>query len=341
MANGAERSLRRAVPGLPRGVAPIGLGGWLTLGASLDEAASVRLLRAAVDGGIDLVDLADVYADGAAERVVGKFLREVDRERVTITSKVFWPTSARPEDRGLSRRHIHASIDRTLARLGCAHVDVYFCHREDPATPLAETVRAMGDLVRAGKVRAWGTSCWRPSRLAAAHALAQALGVPGPAVEQPQYSLLERSPEVAVLPACQRLGMTTFVWSPLAGGVLTGKYLGGTPEGSRGSNTGWIDAYRTPRANDAVRRFVAACRCRDMSPAAVSLAWTASQQGVGAALVGASSLAQLVENLAAIALLAQGADLSWAAESFPHSWQRRLRIGAHRLAAAVAARIRY
>lgn len=341
MAIDAERSLRRAVPGLPRGVSPIGLGGWLTLGASLDEAASVRLLRAALDGGIDLVDLADVYAEGAAERVVGAFLREVDRDRVAITSKVFWPTSARPEDRGLSRRHIHASIDRTLARLGCAHVDVYFCHREDPATPLAETVQAMGDLVRAGKARAWGTSCWRPSQLAAARALAHALGVAAPAVEQPQYSLLERSAEVGVLPACRRLGMTTFVWSPLAGGVLTGKYLGATPPGSRGASTRWLEPYRTARADDSVGRFVAACRSRKLSPAAVSLAWAATQRGVGAALVGANSPAQLVENLAALELLTQGIDVSWASKSFPHPWRRRLRIGARWLAEAVSAGIRY
>lgn len=317
---------------MPRSLAPIGLGGWLTLGESLDESQSVRLLRAAVDGGIDLVDLADAYADGGAERVCGAFLREIDRDRVAITSKVFWPTSARAEDRGLSRRHIHASIDRTLARLGCEHVDVYFCHREDPATPLAETVEAMGGLVRVGKARAWGTSCWRPATLAQAHALARSLGVPTPAVEQPQYSLLERGIELDVLPACERLGMTAFVWSPLAGGVLTGKYLDATPAGSRGARTRWLDAYQDGRADVAVRRFVAACRARGSSPAAVALAWAASQRGVGVALVGASSVRQLAENLDAMQMLARGADLGWVAASFPDSWRRRLRRGLTRFA---------
>lgn len=334
--------LRRCVvPGIARSIAPIGLGGWLTVGGALDESASVRLLRAAIDGGIELLDLADVYADGNAERVVGKFLCEVPRDQVVLTSKVFWPTSARPEDRGLSRRHVHASIDRALARLRVDHVDVYFCHREDPATPLAETVQAMGDLVRAGKARAWGTSCWRPHVLARAHALARELGVVPPAVEQPQYSLLARGCEADVLPTCARLGMTTFVWSPLAGGVLTGKYLDATPAGSRGATTRWLDEVRMPRATDSVRRFLAACRSRALSPAAVALAWAASQPGVGVALVGASSVGQLVENLRALQLLAQGADLGWAVDSFPHPWQRRVRMRLQWFADAVLGRVRY
>lgn len=332
---------RCLVPGLARPVGPIGFGGWLTLGGSLDQAASLRLLRHALDGGIDLFDLADVYADGGAERIVGAFLREVDRSRVAITSKVFWPTSPAPEDRGLSRRHIHASIDRSLQRLGLEHLDVYFCHREDPATPLAETVQAMGDLVRIGKALAWGTSCWRPQTLRRAHALARELGVAPPAVEQPQYSLLERSIEVDVAPACAQLGMPLLVWSPLAGGVLTGKYLEGVPAGSRGASSHWVEGFRSPAAMAAVRRFVAACRARDLAPAAVALAWAASRPGVGAALVGASAPAQLVANLDAVRLIRQGVDVGWAQAFFPHSWRRRGAIAWRRARAWLCGQVRY
>ncbi len=145
----------RTIPATDIAISPLALGGWLTLGGSLDDAVSLRLLRFAVDQGVTFLDLADVYSAGGAERVVGTFLRESRRTDLVVSSKVFWPTSDDPADRGLSRRHIHASIDRTLQRLGLDHLDLYFCHREDPATPLAETVQAMGDLVAAGKVRAW------------------------------------------------------------------------------------------------------------------------------------------------------------------------------------------
>jgi aryl-alcohol dehydrogenase-like predicted oxidoreductase len=315
----------RVLPGLDRPIAPIALGGWLTLGDRLDEQSSLRLLHRAVDGGIDFVDVADVYAGGQAERVVGRFLREVGRDRVVVASKVFWPTSERPEDRGLSRRHVHAAIDRTLQRLGCERIDVYFCHREDPDTPLAETVRAMGDLVLAGKVGAWGTSCWRPATLRRAHALARELGVSGPAVEQPQYNLLERSIETDVLPACASLGMAVVAFSPLAGGVLTGKYLGGQPKGSRGATTAWLAPYRTERCNRVVARFVAGCAARSLPPAATALAWVASRRGLTAAICGAMSEEQLDQNLVALQLLRERVDLEWVAATAPAPALERLR----------------
>ena len=307
----------RNVPGLGRAIAPIALGGWLTLGERLDAAASLRLLHRAIDGGIDFLDVADVYAGGEAERIVGRFLREVRRDRVVVASKVFWPTSERPEDRGLSRRHIHAAIDRTLQRLGCGQVDLYFCHREDPDVPLAETVQAMGDLVRAGKVAAWGTSCWRPATLRAAHALARELGVAAPAVEQSAYNLLERSVEGGVLPTCATLRMGFVAFSPLAGGVLTGKYLAAAPAGSRGAVSSWLAAYDDARCRRVVARFVAACAARGMAPAPTALAWVASRPGVTAAICGATSPTQLDQNLAAMRLLVDGHDLAWVGSLAP------------------------
>lgn len=315
----------RAVAGLGRTIAPIALGGWLTIGDRLDAPASLRLLRRAVDGGIDFLDVADVYADGEAERVVGRFLREAGRDRVTVASKVFWPTSDRPEDRGLSRRHVHAAIDRTLQRLGCDRVDLYFCHREDPTVPLAETVQAMGDLVRAGKVAAWGTSCWRPATLRRAHAVARALGVPGPAVEQPPFHLLDRAIEGDVLPLCRSLGMGLVAFSPLAGGVLTGKYLATPPAGSRGATTQWLAQYRAERCRTAVARFVAGCADRGLRPAPTALAWVASQAGVTAAISGATCEAQLAENLTALDLLRRGVDLRWVGALAPAPFLVRAR----------------
>lgn len=321
----------RALPGLGRDIAPIALGGWLTLGDRLDAAASLRLLRAAVDGGVNFLDLADVYAHGEAERLVGRLLAEIGRDRVVVASKVFWPTSERPEDRGLSRRHIHASIDRTLQRLGADVLDVYFCHREDPSVPLAETVAAMGELVRGGKVRAWGTSCWRPQTLRRAHALARELGVAAPAVEQPPYNLLERSIEDAVLPACRRLGMGLVVWSPLAGGVLTGKYLAGTPAASRGASSAWVDAYRGDDQRRIVARFVQACAERGVRPAQAALAWAATRPGVTAAIAGASSERQLQENLGALALIRSGVDFAWVGALAPRGPAQRMRRWVHKL----------
>lgn len=220
----------RTIPGTAIRISRIALGGWLTLGDALTLSTSLQLLHCAKDLGVNFFDLADVYGNGGAEQVVGQFLREIPRQDIVISSKVFWPTSDDPADRGLSRRHILQSIDRSLQRLGTDHLDLYFCHREDPSVPLVETISAMGELIAAGKVRAWGTSCWRPATLRQAHQLAAGLGVPPPRIEQPPYSLLERSIERDVLPACRDLSMAVAVWSPLAGGVLTGKYLNGTPD---------------------------------------------------------------------------------------------------------------
>ena len=290
---------KRPIPGTDLTVTSLSLGGWLTLGGSLDDDASLRILRAAVERGVNFLDLADVYAHGAAEQVVGRFLREVDGDQLVVSSKVFWPMSDDPGDRGLSRRHIHASIDNTLQRLGRDHLDLYFCHREDPGVPLAETVQAMGDLVAAGKVRAWGTSCWRAATLQQAHQLAQQLGVQPPRVEQPLYNLFDRWIEQEVVPMCAQLDMAIVVWSPLASGALTGKYLNGRPPGSRGATSTWVDDYLTPERTRAVQQFVALCEGRQQKPAAVALAWAMAQPGITSVITGATSEAQLHANLAA------------------------------------------
>lgn len=317
----------RPIPGTDLALPQLSLGGWLTFGGSVAEVEALRILHAAVDAGIDHLDLADVYSRGAAEQVVGRFLREVPHRKLVVASKVFWPMSDDPADRGLSRRHIHESIDRSLRRLGRDQLELYYCHREDPSVPLAETVQAMGDLVRAGKVRAWGTSCWRPATLRAAHQLAAQLGVAPPRVEQPRYNLFERSIERDVVPACRELGMALVVWSPLAGGVLTGKYLDGRPAGSRGATSKWVDEYLTPERLAAMRSFAAMCASRGVSPGAVALAWAMQQPSITSAIVGASTAAQLQDSLAAIAVALDPEFVAQIERLFPgprRSWLGRL-----------------
>lgn len=319
----------RQIPGTNLRLSSLALGGWLSFGDRLSDAESSRVLHAAVDGGVNFLDLADVYASGGAERVVGRFLREVDRDRLVISSKVFWPMSDDPNDRGLSRTHIHASIDRTLARLGIDVLDLYFCHREDPAVELAETVAAMGELVESGKIRAWGTSCWQPDTLRRAHRLAGEMGVDPPRVEQPPYSLLERDIERYLVAACRQLEMAVVVFSPLAGGVLTGKYLDGTPAGSRGADTRWVDSYLRADATAKVRAFLDGCRERDLDPAAVALAWAMAQPGITSVISGASSEAQLRQNLQAAEVVVDASLAASLERWFPLArrslWRRLLR----------------
>jgi len=289
----------RTIAGTEISISRIALGGWLTLGDALAPATSLQLLHGARELGINFFDLADVYGNGGAERVVGQFLREVPRQQVVISSKVFWPTSDDPADRGLSRRHILQSIDRSLQRLGTDYLDIYFCHREDPTVPLAETIGAMGELIAAGKIRTWGTSCWRPANLRQAHKLARELGVDPPRIEQPPYNLLERSIENDVLPVCSSLGMAVAVWSPLAGGVLTGKYLGGTPAGSRAATSRWLERHLAPAHQQQVRNFAAVCQRQKCDMAMTALGWVLETPGVDCAITGATSLGQVRNNIVA------------------------------------------
>jgi aryl-alcohol dehydrogenase-like predicted oxidoreductase len=319
---------KNPIPGTDLALSRLSFGGWLTLGGSVDTGGSLRLLHAAVDAGVNFLDLADVYADGGAEAVVGAFLRALDRDALVVSSKVFWPTSERAADRGLGRAHVQHSIDRTLRRLGTDRVDIYFCHREDPATPLLETVTVMSELVRAGKARAWGTSCWRPATLQQAWALAKAHGLEPPRVEQPPYNLLERWIEAEVLPAAAALGMGVVVWSPLAGGVLTGKYLDGVPAGSRGATSDWLAGYLTPAATARVRAFVALARELGLAPARLALAWVAGAPGITSAIQGATSVEQLRANLTAAELVLEPAVRGRLDRIFPPgrrpSWRRWL-----------------
>ena len=274
-------------------ISSVSIGGWLTFGGSVGAEASSRILRRAVDGGVNFIDLADVYSAGAAEQVAGAAIQGLDRSSLVLSSKVFGRMGDGPNQRGLSRKHIIESCEASLRRIGTDYLDLYFCHRSDPETPLEETVRAMDDLVHQGKVHYWGTSVWAADLLDGAHDLCDRRGFYPPLVEQPQYSLLERGIEASVLPAARRLGMGLVVWSPLAGGLLTGKYDDGLPPGSRGAETEWLNDKLVGDVRPRLRAFSALAREAGITPAQLALAWILRNDAVTSVITGATSTAQV------------------------------------------------
>ncbi|MFQ5414914.1 MAG: aldo/keto reductase family protein [Phycisphaerae bacterium] len=286
-------------------VSMFGLGGWTTFGGSVtDEGTVRRIITRAFDAGINFFDISDIYAKGEAERVMGKVLAGFPRHELVITTKLFWPMSDDVNDRGLSRKHIMESIEKSLKRIGTEYVDVYFCHRFDAETPLEETARAMDDLVHSGRVLYWGTSEWTGAQLRDVHAVCDDVKLYRPQVEQPQYSLLAREKfEQDVRPAAAARGMGLVVWSPLASGLLTGKYDDGIPEGSRLARIEWLrDEVRTEARVARVRRFASQAEQAGCSRAQLALAWAAAQPGVSSVILGATRVAQLEENLGAVSV---------------------------------------
>ncbi len=300
-------------------VSTFGLGGWTTFGGSVTDEATVRsILLRAFEAGINFFDIADVYARGASEEAMGRVLRDLPRHELVISSKLFWPMSDDVNDRGLSRKHVMESVEKSLRRIGTDYLDVYFCHRYDPDTPTDETLRAMDDLIHQGKVLYWGTSEWTGAQLHEAHELAGNLRYP-PQVEQPQYSLLARKKvEEDVQPAAAERGMGLVVWSPLASGVLTGKYDDDVPEGSRLARIDWLrDQVRTPESLAAVREMKAVADRLGCSRAQLALAWAAAQPGISSVILGATRLEQLDENLGALGVALDDAALAEFDRLFP------------------------
>ncbi|MFT5289436.1 MAG: voltage-dependent potassium channel beta subunit [Planctomycetota bacterium] len=281
-------------------VSAISIGGWLTFGGSIEDDATASILRTALDKGINFIDLADVYARGKAEESAGRALQGLPRHEYVLSSKVFGAMGDGPNDRGLSRKHIMESCERSLRRLGTDYLDIYFCHREDPETPLEETARAMDDLVRQGKVLYWGTSVWSSPALRRAYDLANHRGWEAPAVEQPRFSLLHRDIEEDVQATAVDLGIGLVVWSPLAGGLLTGKYDDGVPEGSRGAKSDWLSNDLNDENRARLRSFSAVAGDVACSPSQLALAWALEQPGISSVITGATDVAQLEQNLGAL-----------------------------------------
>ncbi|MFT4703898.1 MAG: aryl-alcohol dehydrogenase-like predicted oxidoreductase [Bradymonadia bacterium] len=296
-------------------VSSISIGGWLTVGGSVERRNALDILHAAVDAGINFIDAADIYAKGKCEDVIGEFLKEYtatpgrSRSDLVLSTKVFWPMSDNPNDKGLGRKHINESIDASLRRMGTDYVDIYYCHRPDPEVSIRETQMAMHDLVTRGKVLYWGTSCWWPEHFDEAWSRADHYGWYGPAVEQPRYNLLDRGIEKDVLPTAGKHGMGVTVWSPLAQGILTGKYNDGRPEGSRGATTEWLNSDLTDDNIARVRRFCAMAEERGVTPAALALAWCAHKPHISSVITGASSTAQVEANVAAATIELSSEDI--------------------------------
>jgi aryl-alcohol dehydrogenase-like predicted oxidoreductase len=282
-------------------VSEISYGNWVTHGAQIDDEAAGAVVHAALDLGITTFDTADVYAGTRAESVLGAALAGQRREGIELATKVFWPTGPGPNDRGLSRKHLIEGIDGSLRRLRTDYVDLYQAHRYDHETPLEETMLAFADIVRAGKALYIGVSEWRAEELRAAHALAVELRVPLIS-NQPQYSMLWRVIEADVIPASRELGIGQIVWSPLAQGALTGKYLPGrpAPEGSRGDvATGTAERFLVDDVLTRVQQLVPVAADAGLSPAQLALAWVLREDNVASAIVGATRPDQLADNVKA------------------------------------------
>ena len=285
-------------------ISEIAYGNWITHGSQIEEDQAVACVRAALDAGITTFDTADVYADGRAEAVLGRALAGQRREGLEIFTKVYWPVGPGPNDRGLSRKHILEGIDLSLGRLGTDYVDLYQAHRYDVETPLEETMVAFADVVRSGKALYIGVSEWTADQIRAGAALARELKVPFVS-SQPQYSMLWRVIEDEVVPACAEEGLSQIVWSPVAQGVLTGKYLPGQapPAGSRAtddkSGADFIRDWLTDEVLTKVQLLLPLADEAGLTPAQLAVAWVLQNDNVAAALVGASRPEQVTENVKA------------------------------------------
>ncbi|WP_200209647.1 aldo/keto reductase family protein [Micromonospora coerulea] len=285
-------------------VSEISYGNWITHGSQVEEDAATACVRAALDSGITTFDTADVYAGTRAESVLGRALKGERREGLEIFTKVYWPTGPGRNDRGLSRKHIMESINGSLGRLQTDYVDLYQAHRYDYSTPLEETMEAFADVVHSGKAHYIGVSEWKASQLREAHQLARELRIPLVS-NQPQYSMLWRVIETEVVPTSEELGVGQIVWSPMAQGVLSGKYLPGQPPpaGSRAtdekSGAGFIASWLTDEVLTRVQRLKPLAEQAGLTMPQLAIAWVLQNPNVSSAIVGASRPEQVYDNVKA------------------------------------------
>ncbi|MBL9079331.1 MAG: aldo/keto reductase family protein [Planctomycetes bacterium] len=285
-------------------VSVMGLGSWLTIGNTIDQATTQSLVATAFDAGVNLFDTADVYNHGEGERALGEALHGLPRHRLVVATKCFFPMSDDANDRGLSRKHVHESLFASLRRLRTDYVDLLQCHRFDPDTPVLETARAMDDLIRRGHLLYWGTSQWPADRIAEVVELCRREHLHAPISNQPLYNLFDRGIEKDVLPTSQRCGLGQLVYSPLAQGVLTGKYAVGKtpPAGTRAADpvqNQFVGRYLTPSHLGKVQQLVELARARGTTAAELALAFCLRDARIASVLVGARSPAQLQQSLAA------------------------------------------
>lgn len=287
-------------------VSELTYGNWLTHARQVDNKEAIKTVKAALESGITSFDTADAYANLEAEPILGQALKNERRSGIEVFSKVYWPVAdKKPNDHGLSRKHIMESIDGSLTRLGTDYLDLYQAHRYDYETPLEETMQAFADIVRAGKALYIGVSEWTAEQINAGAKLAKELQFQLIS-NQPQYSMLWRVIEGEVIPASKENGMTQIVWSPLAQGVLTGKYLPGSPvpKDSRAGNTeaavGGIEKYMSDDALTAIQKLKPLAQSLGLTMAQFGLAWVLANPNVSSAIVGASRPEQITDNVKAV-----------------------------------------
>ncbi len=282
-------------------VSAMSIGAWLTFGSDkVAEDTAKTCLRTAIESGINFIDVADMYSRGGAERVVGEVVKDYERHKLVISTKAYWPMSDDVNDRGLSRKHIMESVENSLRRFDMDYVDIFFCHRYDNETPTEETVRAIEDLIRQGKVLYWGTSMWEANQIQEAVDIADRINGYRPVVEQPLYNMLDRHVVEGDLEAkLDEHSIGLVVWSPLAGGLLTGKYNDGVPEESRAAKHEMSDNFSEHRI-EVGRQITALAQEYGYEPAALALAWAMAHQNVDSVITGATKPEHVESNLQAL-----------------------------------------
>ena len=294
-------------------VSELSLGGWTTFGDSVKDPQLARdIIVRAYDNGINFYDIADIYAGGESERLMGSVLKLFPRHTLVISSKLFWAMSDDVNDRGLSRKHIMESVDKSLRRIGTDYLDVYFCHRYDPDTPVEETVRAMDDLIHQGKILYWGTSKWTAAQIQEALDICERYNLYKPQSEQPKYNILSRQEvEQEILPLTEPNGMGLVVFSPLESGLLTGKYDDALPDDSRLARIEWLrNAIYKDDAVQAVRQLKTVADDLGVTRAQLAIAWTLRQPGVSSAITGATHPEQIDDTVKAIDIALDDATLA-------------------------------
>ncbi len=288
----------------------LSLGSWITFGKQIDDFHSEKLMTLAYDNGINFFDNAEVYAHGESELMMGRVLKSTkwDRTSFVLSSKAFFGIHGgknnKPNQKGLSRKHLVEACHAALERLQTDYLDLYYCHRPDKSVPMEEIVRTMNNLIQQGKILYWGTSEWSAVEIMEAHAVAKQLGLEGPSVEQPQYNMLERyKMESDYLTIFKNIGMGTTIWSPLASGLLTGKYNEGIPEDSRLAIEGLAWLKEKTILDDKIEKVKALeviAKELETTMATLAIAWTIKNPNVTTAILGATKEAQLEENLKAL-----------------------------------------
>ena len=286
-------------------ISELSLGAWVTYGGQVGEDIALKCMSAAYDAGVNFYDNAEAYARGNAEIVMGNVIKKLGwrRDGIVVSSKVFWGGDG-PNDQGLSRKHIYEACRNSLKRLQLDYLDLFFCHRPDPNTPIEETVRAMDDLIHQGKILYWGTSEWSAADIMRAHSIAREYDLTPPTMEQPQYNMIHRDRvEKEYLPLYREIGLGTTIWSPLASGLLSGKYNAGVPPGSRATLKGyeWLREYIiTPQNLEKVKKLQPIAADLGCTLAQLALAWCLKNSHVSTVITGASRPEQVVENMKAM-----------------------------------------